>query len=71
MSKTTYLFKALFIVSLIVLMLPLAGVSAKEKQFDPFEMSISEISEALNRKEITSEELVEIYLERILSLIHI
>ncbi|WP_368658739.1 amidase family protein [Metabacillus halosaccharovorans] len=65
MSKTTYLFKALFIVSLIVLMLPLAGVSAKEKQFDPFEMSISEISEALNRKEITSEELVEIYLERI------
>lgn len=46
-------------------MLPMVSVSAKETDFDPFEKSVDEISDALNNNEITSEQLVKYYLERI------
>lgn len=57
--------KTLIAFILVMTLLPLASVSAKETEFDPFEKSIGEISDALNNNEITSEELVEYYLERI------
>ncbi|MEK5067744.1 amidase family protein [Sporosarcina sp. FSL K6-1508] len=58
------------VITLIALMavmavLPMASVSAEETKFDPFEKSIKEISEALDNNQITSEQLVTYYLERI------
>lgn len=64
MFKTIYQLRALIAFILVMTMLPLASASAEEK-FDPFEKSISEISDALNNNQITSEQLVEYYLERI------
>lgn len=65
MFKTMGQLKTLIAFILVMTLLPLASVSAKETEFDPFEKSIGEISDALNNNEITSEELVEYYLERI------
>ena len=65
MFKTIYQLKTLIAFILVMIMLPLVSVSAKETDFDPFEKSISEISEALNNNQITSEQLVNYYLERI------
>lgn len=58
------------VISLVALMavmagLPLASVSAEGTKFDPFEKSIKEISDALDNNQITSEQLVTYYLERI------
>lgn len=58
------------VITLVALMavmavLPLASVSAEETKFDPFEKSIREISDALENNQITSEQLVTYYLERI------
>lgn len=65
MFKTIYQFKTLIAFMLVMIMLPLVSVSAEETEFNPFEKSISEISAALNNNEITSEQLVKYYLERI------
>ncbi len=65
MFKTIYQFKTLIAFMLVMIMLPLVNVSAEETEFNPFEKSISEISAALNNNEITSEQLVKYYLERI------
>ncbi len=51
--------------TVLIVMLPLESVSAKETEFDPFEKSIGEISDALNNNQTTSEQLVKYYLERI------
>ncbi|MFJ7978441.1 amidase family protein [Peribacillus sp. NPDC096379] len=65
MFKTIYKFRTLIAFILVITMLPLVSVSAEETKFDPFEKSIGEISEALNNNQITSEQLVKYYLERI------
>ncbi|MFC7687569.1 amidase family protein [Ureibacillus sp. GCM10028918] len=65
MFKTLYQYKTLIAFILVMTMLPLVSVSAEEMEFDAFEKSISEISDALNNNQITSEQLVEYYLERI------
>lgn len=65
MFKTIYKFKTLIAFILVITTLPLVSVSAEETKFDPFEKSIGEISEALNNNQITSEQLVKYYLERI------
>lgn len=65
MFKTKYQLKTLIAFIFVMTMLPLVSVSAKEMKFDPFEKSISEISDALNNNQITSEQLVEYYLDRI------
>ncbi|WP_400195231.1 amidase family protein [Lysinibacillus telephonicus] len=65
MFKTIYQLKTLIAFIFVIATLPLVSVSAEEMEFDPFEKSISEISDALNNNQITSEQLVEYYLERI------
>lgn len=59
--------RVITLIALIAVMavLPLASVSAEEIEFDPFEKSIREISDALDNNQITSEKLVKYYLERI------
>lgn len=49
----------------IFYVLPFQTVFAEEVEFSPFEKSIDELYEALNEKVITSEQLVQYYLERI------
>ncbi|MGE6514785.1 amidase family protein [Lysinibacillus sphaericus] len=59
--------RVITLIALMVVMavLPLASVSAEETEFDPFEKSVREISNALDNNQITSEQLVKYYLERI------
>lgn len=58
-------FKFVITFIFVIFLMPISNVSAEEIQFDPFEKSIDEISAALDNNEITSEELVHYYLERI------
>ncbi|MBY0223385.1 amidase family protein [Sporosarcina aquimarina] len=57
--------RTLIALMVVVAVLPLASVSAEETEFNPFEKSISEISDALDNNQIKSEQLVKYYLERI------
>lgn len=67
MSKRILNFKVLLAILLIAAIFPWNHASAeiKKQAFDPFEKSIDEVATALKTKQITSEELVEYYLERI------
>lgn len=65
MFKKIYQLKVIIAFILVITALPLTSVSAEEAKFDPFEKSIDEISTALNKNQITSEQLVNYYLERI------
>ncbi|WP_052759814.1 amidase family protein [Paenibacillus sp. DMB20] len=67
MSKTFLNFKALLAILLVAAVFPWnqTNAEAAKNTFDPFEKSIDEIANALNAKQITSEELVEYYLKRI------
>lgn len=56
---------ALMAVMAVIGVFLLANSSKKETEFDPFEKSIRELSEALDNNQITSEQLVKYYLERI------
>ncbi|GKU77788.1 amidase family protein [Paenibacillus sp. L3-i20] len=67
MNKKYNKLKIALVIMLVFTVLPWNQANAEKAKntFDPFEKSIEEVTQALDTKQITSEELVEYYLKRI------